>query len=68
VSGRKPRALCCAHQPRSIASTIATSGRSCARPSMSSERAGPASQLGSRLEITDDRVGGEPQLFAKDFG
>jgi len=42
VSTRKPRAPCCARQPCSMASTIASSGRSCTTPSTSSEHAAPA--------------------------
>ena len=36
VSSRSPRAICCARQPRSIASTIASSGRNCTTPETSS--------------------------------
>ena len=42
MSSRSPRATCWARQPDSIASNIASSGRSCTTPETSSRRAAPA--------------------------
>ena len=42
VSSRSPRAVCWARHPRSIASNIASSGRSCTTPDTSSRCAAPA--------------------------
>ena len=42
VSSRKPRAVCCARQPRNIASPIASSGRKRITPDTNSRCAAPA--------------------------
>ena len=45
VSSRSPRAVCWARHPRSIASNIASSGRSCTTPDTSSRCAAPARSI-----------------------